>query len=42
MAKIRNYLLVLLVLIIGVGASVIGFRQIVLLEEAEKQKNFGG
>ena len=40
MAKIRNYLLVLLVLIIGVGASVIGFRQIVLLEEAEKQKNF--
>jgi len=40
LAKIRKNLLVLLVLIIGVGASAIGFRQIVLLEEAEKQKNF--
>ena len=40
MAYIQKYLLVLLVLIVGVGASVIGFRQFVLLEEAEKQKSF--
>jgi len=38
--NLGKYLSVLLVLIVGVGASVIGFRQFVLLEEAEKQKNF--
>ena len=40
MANIRKYMLVFFVLIIGIGATVVGFRQFVLLEEAEKQKNF--
>ncbi|MBT3990316.1 MAG: response regulator [Rhodospirillaceae bacterium] len=40
MVKIQKYMLVLLVFAIGVAASVVGFRQFVLIEETEKEHNF--
>ncbi len=40
MAYFRRYFIVILVLVLGVGASAIGFAQFVLIEENDKERSF--